>query len=205
MSNYWDNLMGSDEAAAAYMMSYGEGVGSETRLTIGGMIKLGQTVLDVGCGPAWNYDHFKMHGPLVGKYKGTDLSPRFVRVANHRVPGIAELGDSRDIQEDDGSWDVVILQDIVEHTNGYEKSVEEALRVATDKVIVTFWRMDHKGYHKTNDDTDKGEDGYGSEYDQELWEEYLNDLVKSKQITRWTFKESSPEANRHHLFYELIK
>lgn len=205
MSDYWSNLMGSDEAAANYMHSYGEGVGTETRDRIGAMIKLNDTVLDVGCGPAWNYDHFKANGPLVGRYKGTDLSERFVRVANHRHPGIAEIGDCRDIREEDNSWDVVILQDIVEHTNGYEETVEQALRVAIKKVIVTFWRMNHTGRNKTNDDRDKGDEGYGSEYDQTIWEEYLDKLEAEGKISNWWRTESSPEANRWHLFYELTK
>ena len=203
--NYWDKLMESDEGAAVYMDSYGEGPGCETRKTISKFIKSGESVLDVGCGPGWNLDHFLEYGPLIDDYLGLDYSERFVRVANKRAMEkydtednlFFEVGDVRDIQQPDGHWDVVLLQDVLEHTNGYEKPVKEALRVARKRVIVTFWRMHPGMVTKTNDD---GDDGYGSEYNREEWETFLNDLPY-----HWTVIESSPEANRWHLFYIIDK
>jgi ubiquinone/menaquinone biosynthesis C-methylase UbiE len=38
-------------------------------------------------------------------------------------------------------YDVVIMQDALEHTNGYEKPVREALRVAKKRAIFTFWHL----------------------------------------------------------------
>lgn len=200
MTNYWDNLMGSDEAASVYMYTYGEGPGTETRHIIGGFINPGESVLDVGCGPGWNYDHFKEHGPDVD-YKGLDLSPRFVRVAKKRQPKADfQIGDVRDLHESDESWDVVVLQDVLEHTNGYEKPVSEALRVARKRVIISFWRMDEVRPNKINDDTAEGDDGYGAEYNQKDWEKYLNSLDYP-----WMDTETSEKANRPHLFYIIDK
>ena len=82
MTDYWDNLMESDDNAAVYMHTYGEGVGSSTREIIANFLNEGESVLDIGCGPGWNMDHFKDMN--LKRYKGTDLSPRFVRVANNR-------------------------------------------------------------------------------------------------------------------------
>src|SRR3990167_6330782 len=113
--NFWDKLSATDEGAAVYMSTYGDG-------------------------PGWNYDHFKEHGPEVD-YKGLDYSERFVRVANQRNPGKYEVGDVRKVNELDESWDVVILQDVLEHTNGYKKPIKEALRVARKRVIISFWRL----------------------------------------------------------------
>lgn len=196
MSNYWDDLMDTDEGAASYMEAYGEGPGSETRYTIASFIEEDDTVLDIGCGPGWNFDHFKKFSPKVKKYKGIDYSERFVKVANDRNPGIYELGDCRDLKEPDNSWDIVILQDILEHTNGYEKPVREALRVAKKKVIITFWRrLQPKDQHDINDD---GNDGYGASYSRPLWEQFLKELGYD-----WQYKETS--QNRYHEYYVLTK
>lgn len=201
-NNYWSNLMGTDDMAANYMDSYGEGPGCETREIIGSFINDGESVLDVGCGPGWNLDHFIKHGPQVGDYLGLDLSERFIRIANkrHSHTEFFKLGDCRDLKQRNGSFDVVILQDVLEHTNGYEKPVKEALRVAKRRVIISFWRMDRIRENKINDDTARGDDGYGAEYNQNDWEVYLNSLPFP-----WMDTESSPRANRKHLFYIINK
>lgn len=171
--NYWDKLMEDDEHAATYMETYGEGIGAATRHQLGKYLKPEQWVLDVGCGPGWNFDHFLHYGPAV-YYRGMDYSDRFVRVANERVKPlkIFKQGDVRNIPESDGSFDVVILQDVLEHTNGYEKPIQEALRVSRDRVVVAFWRLQETPGH-INDD---GDDGYGAHYDRHEWEEFLNSL-----------------------------
>lgn len=202
--NYWDKLMGTDEGAANYMESYGEGPGCETRLVVGSFINDGESVLDVGCGPGWNFDHFKHYGPIIWDYKGLDYSERFVRVANQRVKkvwgldNLYEVGDARDLKEADGSWDVVILQDILEHTNGYEKPIQEALRVADKRVIVTFWRM-HEGQQEDKINVD-GNDGFGADYSPDGFRKYLDSLD-----LHWMETETSPKANRWHIFFVIDK
>lgn len=199
MGNFWDDLMGDDDHAASYMETYGEGVGSDTRITIGSLINEGESLLDVGCGPGWNYDHFKLHGPQLYAYRGLDYSERMVRVANQRIrsnqgPRI-RLGDARSLKEPDKSWDVVLLQDCLEHTNGYEKPVSEALRVARKRVIITFWHLEDTDNEHINDD---GNDGWGAWYDKQRWEAFLDSLN-----LHWLMTESAPDANRHHLFYVI--
>lgn len=196
--NYWDDLMGSDEGAANYMNSYGEGPGFITRHTVGSFIEDGESVLDVGCGPGWNLDHFLQYGPLVS-YRGEDYSERFVRVANQRHPGLFFLGDCRDLKHKRDSFDVVILQDCLEHTNGYEGPVNEALRVARKRVIISFWHLDgNEGTEHINDD---GNDGYGAWYDKTKWEEFLNSLPYP-----WHYLEVAPAGKTHKWdFYVLDK
>lgn len=177
--NFWDKLSGDDEHAAEYMLTYGEGPGAPTRHTLGSFINDGDTVLDVGCGPGWNLDHFLEFGPAIKRYKGIDYSQRFVRVANERAmqkagtsTGPYELGDARKLKQYDDSWDVVILQDVLEHVNGYEKPVKEALRVAKRRVIVAFWHLTENDDH-INDD---GDDGWGAWYSRPKWETFLDSL-----------------------------
>lgn len=204
-NDYWSNLMETDEGAAHYMESYGEGIGTETRDIIGAFINDDETVLDIGCGPGWNFDHFQEKGPKCF-YTGIDLSPRFVRVASKRVlekygvGDVFKVGDCRDLKFTDKLFDVCILQDVLEHTNGYEKPVHEALRVAKKRVIVCFWRNMENVQTKTNDDTDKGTNGYGSDYNKAEWEKFLDDLGYE-----WFKTETSPEANRQHTYYILDK
>lgn len=198
--NFWDKLMGSDEGASTYMATYGEGPGFDTRKFIGSLLNNGESVLDVGCGPGWNFDHLLEYGPSV-KYRGLDYSPRFIRVASQRVAPmkIFEVGDARKLKEPDGSFDVVLLQDILEHTNGYEKPVEEALRVAKRLVIVSFWHLDgNEGTEHINDD---GDDGWGAWYDKSKWERYLNTINLP-----WEYKELRVEGKTHKWdFYMIYK
>jgi SAM-dependent methyltransferase len=196
MENFWDKLMGTDEGAADYMLSYGEGPGSDTRKVIGDFINEGESVLDVGCGPGWNFEHFRDFGPHV-IYKGLDYSPRFVRVANKRNPGIYEVGDARKLIQDDESWDVVLLQDILEHTNGYKDPIHEALRVARKRVIISFWHLIDGDNEHINDD---GDDGWGAWYDGTEFKKFLDTLD-----LHWLETSTQPGANREHKFFIIDK
>lgn len=206
--NFWDNLMETDEQAGDYMVSYGEGPGSDTRMMFAHFVEDGESVLDVGCGPGWNMDHFAQFGPALSAYKGVDYSIRMVRAANRRLARRLdenfttiqmlpfELQDCRQLKEDAGSYDVVIIQDCVEHTNGYETPVLEALRVARKRVIVTFWHLTENDDH-INDD---GDDGYGAWYSKAPWEKFLDDLGYA-----WFHEETKEGANRHHDYYIIDK
>lgn len=201
--NYWDRLMETDEGAANYMRSYGEGPGFGTRSFIGSLINDGESVLDVGCGPGWNLDHFMQYGPEISQYKGLDYSKRFVRVANKRAmdragtsSGPFEHGDARELKEPDESWDVVLLQDCLEHTNGYEKPVQEALRVARKRVIISFWHLAMDDNEHINDD---GDDGYGAWYNGNKWEAFLNTLPYP-----WMDDEIQPEGKNHPWHFYII-
>lgn len=198
--NFWDHLSGSDEVAGEYMLTYGEGPGFDTRFLVGSFINNGETVLDAGCGPGWNMDHFAQYGPAIAVYKGVDYSIRFVRAANNRRKANLdenfttaevypfELQDCRDLKEPNGSWDVVVLQDCLEHTNGYEKPIQEALRVARKRVIISFWHLTENDDH-INDD---GNDGWGAWYSRSKWEEFLDSLG-----VHWLETEIQPQGKNH--------
>lgn len=207
--NYWDKLMNDDDHAAEYMATYGEGPGFETRHTLGSFINHGESVLDVGCGPGWNMDHFAQYGPALSVYKGVDYSQRFVRVANARrnakddqnfttiqlLP--FEVQDCRALKEDTGSWDVVVVQDCLEHVNGFETPIREALRVARKRVIITFWHLTENDDH-INDD---GDDGWGAWYSRPSVEKFLDETG-----VNWLHHDIEPKGRNHKWdFYILDK
>lgn len=192
--NYWTKLMETDEHAAKYMETYGEGKNSPLRLKLASYLNPEEWVLDVGCGPGWNFDTFLENGPSV-YYRGMDYSDRFVRVANERVKPlkIFKLGDVRKIPESDGSFDVVIFQDVLEHTNGYKTPLKEALRVARKRIIITFWHlMDKEEDNPINDD---GDDGWGAWYSKPKWEKYLDSLKLD-----WTHEEIPRKDDKHDIY-----
>lgn len=191
--NFWDALIGDDESAANYMISYGEGPGSSLRHHLGALINQSESVLDVGCGPGHNYEHFRDNGPEI-TYKGKDYSPRFIRACKNKFPEADfEVGDVRDFGEPDKSWDVVIMQDVLEHTNGYEKPMQEALRVARNRIIVTFWHlMDKEEDNPVNDD---GNDGWGAWYSKPKWEKYLDSLD-----LHWLHSELPRQSDKHDVY-----
>lgn len=217
VDNYWDKLMETDEIAGEYMLSYGEGPGAETRRQLGHFIKDGETVLDVGCGPGWNLDHFADHGPKIKRYLGLDYSHRFVDGAIRRVVGKInriyesgielgneppfKLGDVRKIDQPDSSWDVVIMQDVLEHTQGYEGPIKEAMRVCKKRAIFTFWHLT-ENQDQINDD---GDDGYGAWYSQGKLETYLDSLDYHWLHHRFDYPKEPPRQRDFYIVDKEVK
>lgn len=190
---YWEDNF-TDEAAAVYMENYGEGPGSPLRMELSKLINDDESVLDVGCGPGWNLDHFTEHGPKIKAYRGLDYSERFVRIANERWNNSRSfgLGDVRKINEPNESWDVVLLQDVLEHTNGYETPLLNALRIAKKRIIVTFWHLKDEDDPHINDD---GADTYGAWYDKREWETFLDSLD-----LHWLHYDIPRKESRHDIY-----
>lgn len=206
--NFWNKLMGSVEEAGSYMLSYGEGPGCDTRLKLFSFIENDESVLDVGCGPGHNMEHFAQYGPALSKYKGVDYASYFVEADNQRLKARLdenfttaevlpfEVQDCRDLKEADASWDVVVLQDCLEHTNGYEKPMQEALRVAKRRVVVVFWHLTENDDH-INDD---GNDGWGAWYSRPKWEDFLNGTG-----FKWEHSQIEYPAGRVRDYYVISK
>jgi hypothetical protein len=91
---------------------------------------------------------------------------------------------------------VVILQDVLEHTNGYGEPVKQALRVAKKRVIISFWHLTEADDH-INDD---GDDGWGAWYSRPKWEEFLNTLDYV-----WFDTQIEPEGKHPWDFYIISK
>jgi ubiquinone/menaquinone biosynthesis C-methylase UbiE len=137
------------------MLAQGENEFSTLRTLILAFVKNGQSVLDVGCASGNTYNWAIENGKDI-KYKGTDYAEKFIEANKKRNPETEwEVMDSRDLKELDKSWDVVVLYDVIDNQEGWEKSLDEAVRVARDKVILLMW-MDNDMDGKYNYLKNKG-------------------------------------------------
>lgn len=143
-----------------------------------------ESILDVGCGTGpiyqlisedliptnsesrWNFD-----------YKGVDYSRSMIEVCNKEFPkGNFEVQDARDLDEDDNSWDCVLLLHCLDHLDDYKSAIAEAARVAKRYVCIVLWRPFVKGDNRLND-----RNMYGKEEGEEPWDDtYLHEYNKEK-------------------------
>jgi SAM-dependent methyltransferase len=79
-------------------------------------------MLDVGCGSAWLAEHF-------GDYTGIDGSPEAVAAAAQHGRRVLLASVAEPLPFDDGSFDGVILKDLLEHVDDPVFVVREVLRV----------------------------------------------------------------------------
>jgi SAM-dependent methyltransferase len=82
----------------------------------------GARLLDVGCGTAWLGDHF-------ARYQGIDTSPEAVAEATGRGLAVVRGDLTEGLPFDDGSFDAVVMKDLLEHVPGPVHTVSEARRV----------------------------------------------------------------------------
>jgi SAM-dependent methyltransferase len=79
-------------------------------------------LLDVGCGSAWLGEHYS-------DYTGIDLSPDAVEAARRRGREVLLVDVDERLPFDDGSFDGVVLKDVLEHVSDPVRLVKETRRV----------------------------------------------------------------------------
>ncbi|MBT6995187.1 class I SAM-dependent methyltransferase [Candidatus Woesearchaeota archaeon] len=92
-----------------------------------------ETVLDVGCGTA-------LYGYLFRNYKGIDPSPGMLEQSRSDV----RLGNAEEIPFEDNSFDNVISITAIHNFKDYKKGVEEMIRVAKKRVVITLLKKAKK-------------------------------------------------------------
>ncbi|MBW3612608.1 MAG: class I SAM-dependent methyltransferase [Chloroflexi bacterium] len=103
------------------------------------------SVIEFACGSANDYRAFAAAGlgPHLD-YLGIDLSEKNIANARRRHPEARwEVGDILDLSHDDRAFDYVVASDIFEHLSieAMEHALAEAMRLAQDGVILTFFNM----------------------------------------------------------------
>jgi ubiquinone/menaquinone biosynthesis C-methylase UbiE len=160
---YWQNEF---DGHSDYMTAIEDNEYAQIRTEIFKYIDDGDSILDVGCATGNNLEEgehlgFRFH------YKGTDYVENFIEANKKRRPDIDwEVQDARELYEKDKSFDVVILYDVLDNMPDWQKAIDEAVRVAKKRIIITMWCDRHmedkenylvgkvkhlKSYHFAND------------------------------------------------------
>lgn len=109
-------------------------------------------VLELACGSANDYRAFVEYGLAAHlDYRGLDLAEKNIANARRRFPGVAfEVGDVRDLQHADGSFEYVVACDVFEHLSldGMERALDEVMRVARRGLALTFFNMGEAADHE---------------------------------------------------------
>ena len=102
-------------------------------------VRLGKSVIDVGCASCIDYPLFKQVGV---SYVGIDFTPQFIAYAKRRHPEIeAQVADAVSIPYPEHSFDVAYCKDLLEHQppEQWKTVLDEMWRVARRAVIITFF------------------------------------------------------------------
>lgn len=148
-----------------------------------------ESILDVGAGTGPIYELIKQsNGYWPFKYKGTDYSPVMIEIAKEKFPeGQWDVEDARLLEEEDNSWDCVLLMHCLDHLNDYQSAIREAARVTKKYVCIILWRPFVKEGTNLNPINKMGrteeegpwEDTFLQEYSREVLEEEFkkNNLI----------------------------
>ena len=92
-------------------------------------------ILDVGCGEGVTI--VKLKQSKIGKiYEGVDNSEAELKIGRKAYPGIdIKLGDIYDLKYKDGSFDLVICTEVLEHLQNPKRAVAELKRVSSKYVL----------------------------------------------------------------------
>lgn len=95
------------------------------------------SVLDVGCGEGFTLKRFqKAH--LGGKLEGVEFSPRALAIGRRFHPDLLlREGSIYQLPYEDGSFDMVLCAEVLEHLEDPEKALTELYRVTRKYVIIT--------------------------------------------------------------------
>jgi SAM-dependent methyltransferase len=105
------------------------------------LVRLGDSLLDVGCGPGALWQYFQQHRPRFS-WAGVDVTYRMLSVAHKLNPDVpVSITDAGNLPFGDARFDVVVLRHVLEHLPQWlmERALTEALRVARQTVVVDFY------------------------------------------------------------------
>jgi ubiquinone/menaquinone biosynthesis C-methylase UbiE len=87
-----------------------------------------ETVLDVGCGYGSHYDKLLLRYPEI-KYYGLDIAPVILQNHPAREQGQLVTADAQQLPYPDGTFDVVMANNLLYHVDDVEQSINEFKRV----------------------------------------------------------------------------
>ena len=106
------------------------------------LVRLGDSLLDVGCGPGALWPHLEPYRPRFS-WAGVDVTHEMVSTARRLFPyAPVHHADAGSLPFDRGHFDIVLLRHVLEHLPPVlmEATLNEAMRVARRTVAVDFYR-----------------------------------------------------------------
>lgn len=138
--DYWENQF---DGHGGYMLSADGNEYDILRGMIFHFVDKYDSVLDVGCACGDNLEWAERHHKGID-YEGTDYCEKFIEANRKRRPDIKwKVEDARNLKEFSESFDEVILYDVLDGLEGWERALDEAYRVAICRVIVLMWMDPH--------------------------------------------------------------
>jgi glycosyltransferase involved in cell wall biosynthesis len=102
---------------------------------------LGESMLDVGCGPGALWKHLEAYRPRF-RWCGADVTGKMLAVAHRLFPEVPLCQtDGASLPVRDAGFDVVLLRHVLEHLpeDCMRRTLAEAMRVAKRAVVVDFY------------------------------------------------------------------
>jgi glycosyltransferase involved in cell wall biosynthesis len=102
---------------------------------------LGNTLLDVGCGPGAVWQHLRNHKPQLS-WVGVDVTEAMAGVARKLSPDVpVAVTDAGQLPFGDKCFDVVLLRHVLEHLPPWlmQQTLAEVMRVARRAVVIDFY------------------------------------------------------------------
>ncbi len=122
-----------------------------------------QSVLDLGCGTGFAAREIARRPQFKGKVVGIDISPQLTELASkfadeERVSSRVEfrVGDSRSLDLENDSFDVVIAHTLISHLPDPNALIEEMIRLAKPGGLVAIYDGDYASLTYSNPDAQQG-------------------------------------------------
>jgi glycosyltransferase involved in cell wall biosynthesis/SAM-dependent methyltransferase len=104
------------------------------------LVRLGDSLLDVGCGPGALWVHLEPHRPRF-TWTGADVTKKMVALAQRLFPQVpVHHADAGSLPFEDSDFDIVLLRHVLEHLPPWlmENALAEAIRVSRRTVVLVF-------------------------------------------------------------------
>ena len=139
-------------------------------------------ILDLGCGTGVVARAFASHAGFSGRVIGIDYSPELISAARHfaDAEGVADrvefrAGDAQALEDEDESYDAVILHTVVSHVPDPSATISEAARVVQRGGPVSIFDGDYASLTYDTGDHD---------FDAEMVRAVLSAVVANPYIMR---------------------
>src|SRR4051812_12887518 len=110
---------------------------SEARLVAGVRARPGERVLEIGCGEGGNLHHIRENAPGAQLF-GVDFSAPKAAFAQQATGAQTAAADAAHLPFADGSFDVVLIRDLLHHLPDRTAALREAHRVLKPRGRITL-------------------------------------------------------------------